>query len=150
MKNTFFSKILLLIFLLGGLSINAQVRVKTKTNSKTVVKTNRTKNNNKVRTKSNRAEVHNNRGGVRVKTNRNRVVMKRPNRPRVILTKPNYNRRGYIWVEGYWKWNAFFGQYTWQKARWKKVKRNHYWVPGFWEITPGGFFWVAGYWELTR
>ena len=152
MKNSFFSKTLVIIFLFGGLSANAQVRVKTNSNNnkKTVVKSNRSNYNNDrggVRVKTNRSNHHNNRG-VRVKTNRNRVVVSKPNRPKVIVNRPNYHRSGYHWAEGYWKWNSFYGQYTWQKARWIKIKRNHYWVPGFWEINPGGFFWIEGYWEL--
>jgi len=83
-----------------------------------------------------------------VKTNRNRVVVSKPNRPRVIVNRPTYNRSGYVWVEGYWKWNVYYGEYTWQKASWKRIKRNHYWIPGFWEISPNGFFWIEGYWEL--
>ena len=138
MQNIFFSKILVLIFLLGGLSANSQVRVKT----------NVERSNNKVVVKSNRSSKTDRKPRVRVKHNRSRVVVKRPNRPTVVVNRPNYTRRGYIWVEGYWKWNPFYGQYTWQKARWKKIKRNHYWVPGFWEITPGGFFWVEGHWQL--
>ena len=74
--------------------------------------------------------------------------MKKPNRPNRIVKRPNYNRPGYVWMQGYWEWNAFYGRYTWQKARWIKAKRNHYWVPGFWEITAGGFFWIEGYWVL--
>ena len=149
MKNTFFSKTLVIIFLFGGLSANAQVRVKTNThnnNKKVVVKTNTHNNNKKVVVKTNRS--NNYIGGVRVKTNKHRVVTNKPNRPHVIVNRPSYNRHGYIWREGYWKWNAFYGQYTWQKARWIKVQRNHYWVPGSWEIIPGGFFWIEGYWEL--
>ena len=151
MKNSCFSKILVVIFFFGGLSVNvnAQVRIKTNTskNNKNVVKKTRSNHHNDrggVRVKTNRY----NRGGVRVKTNRNRVVGHKPNRPHVIVNRPIYNRPGYLWIEGYWEWNAFYGRYTWQQARWKKIKRNHYWVPGFWEITAGGFFWVAGYWEL--
>ena len=138
MKNSFFSKILVVIFLLGGLSANAQVRVKTNTSN----------NNKKVVVKKNRSNYYNNRSRVRVKTNRNRVVVNKPNRPHRVVKRPTFNKLGYIWIEGYWTWNAFFGRYTWQKARWMKIKRNHYWVPGFWEITPGGFFWVKGYWHL--
>ena len=161
MKNSFFSKILVLTFFLGGLSVNAQVRVKTNKNPNKVVKTNRStnyynkgavrvktnKSNNRV-VKTNRSNYYNNRGAVRVKNNRNRVVVTKPNRPKRILNRPNYIRPGYIWAEGYWQWNDFYGSYTWQQARWIKVKRNHYWVPGFWEINAGGFFWVAGYWAL--
>ncbi|MAX05964.1 MAG: hypothetical protein CMD19_05960 [Flavobacteriales bacterium] len=138
MKNSFFSKILVVTFLFGGLSANAQVRVKTNTSN----------NNKKVVVKKDRSNYYNNRSRVRVKNNRNRVVVNKPNRPHRVIKRPTFNRPGYIWIEGYWKWNAFFGRYTWQKARWMKIKRNHYWVPGFWEITPGGFFWVKGYWQL--
>ena len=91
MKKTFFSKTLVVIFLLGGLSANAQVRVKT----------NNSRGNKKVVVKSNR--TNNNRGRVRVNTNRHRVVVKKPNRPYVIVKRPNYSRSGYIWAEGYWE-----------------------------------------------
>ena len=137
MKNSFFSKALVIIFLFGGLSANAQVRVKT--------------NNyrgNKNLVKTNRSNHHNDRTRVRVKNNRHRVVVNKPNRPHVTATLPTYNRPGYVWKEGYWTWNAFYDRYTWQQARWIKVKRNHYWSPGFWEITPGGFFWIEGYWRV--
>ena len=132
MKNSFFSKTLAICFLFVGISVNAQVRVKTNTN----------KNNKNVVVKTNNSNHHNDRGGVRVKTNRHRVVVTQPNRPNVIVNRPNYNRPGHVWVDGYWEWNDFYGQYTWQRARWIKIKRNHYWVPGFWEISVGGFFWV--------
>ena len=141
MKKTIFSKLLLIALFLVGVSASAQVRVKTnkgRTNKKVVVKTNR----------GNHSNHHSNRQNVRVKTNRNRVVVSKPNRPHVIVNRPTYNRAGYIWVAGFWKWNVYYGSYTWQKARWKRVKRNHMWVPGFWEISPGGFFWVEGYWAL--
>ena len=140
MKKTIFSKLLIVIFLVGGISTTAQVRVKT----------NRGNNKKKVVVKTNRHNNHNNHnnGRVRVKPNRNRVVVSKPNRPRVIVNRPTYNRAGYIWVTGFWKWNVYYGSYTWQKARWKRVKRNHMWVPGFWEISPRGFFWVEGYWAL--
>jgi hypothetical protein len=73
MKKTIFSKLLLVIFLIGGISATAQVRVKT----------NRGNNKKKVVVKTNRHNNHNNHnhGKVRVKTNRNRVVVSKPNRP---------------------------------------------------------------------
>ena len=155
MKKPFFSQIILFTFLFAGLFANAQIRVKTnnQTGKKNiVVKKNRSNSYNKgsVTVKKNKTKHPNiyDRGGVIVKSNRNRVVVNKPRKPRIIVKRPNYNRKGYIWVDGYWKWNTFYGQYTWQKARWVKVKRNHYWIPGFWEITPGGFFWVNGYWQL--
>ena len=149
MKNTFFSITVLIIFFFTGFSLKAQVKIKTNKGdkNKVVVQPNRShKSSKSVRVKTNNRNY--NRGGVRVKKNRNHVVVSKPRRPGIIVKRPNYQRRGYVWVEGYWKWNAFFGQYMWQKARWIKIKRNHFWVPGFWEVTPGGFFWVEGYWQL--
>jgi len=85
MKKTIFSKLLIVIFLIAGISTTAQVRVKT----------NRGNNKKKVVVKTNRHNNHNH-GRVRVKTNRNRVVFSKPNRPRVIVTRPTYNRSGYV------------------------------------------------------
>lgn len=137
-KKTIFSKLFLVIFFIGGVSTTAQVRVKT----------NRGNNKKKVVVKTNRHNNHNNHNHVIVIVNpiRNRAVVSKPNRTRVIINRPTYNRSGYVWVEGYWKWNVFYAEYTWQKARWKRIKRNYYWVPGFWEIFPNGFFWIEGYW----
>ena len=137
MKYSFFSKTLALLFLFGTLMLNAQVRVKT----------NKVKHNNRS-VKVTTSKHHNKRGVVKAQKHRNRVVVSKPNRPKVIVKRPNYKRPGYVWVEGYWHWNPFFGRYVWKKARWKKIKRNHYWVPGYWGVDPGGFFWVEGYWKI--
>ena len=80
-----------------------------------MVKTN-TNNNKKVVVKTNT----NNNKKVVVKTNR--VVVNKPNRPKIIVNRPTYNRPGYVWVEGHWKWNRFKRKYVWKKARWKKLK----------------------------
>ena len=176
MKKSIFSNLLILTFLTSVFFANAQVRVKSSnsSSSKRVLKNNRTNNsvklqnnrsgnvvqNNRSNTRSvrsqnnrrgnvvqgNRSNYYNNRG--RVRGNANRVVVAKPNRPRVIVNRPSYNRPGYIWRDGYWRWNDFYGQYIWQEARWLKIKRNHFWVPGFWQITAGGFLWVEGYWQL--
>ena len=84
MKITSFSKILFLSFLVSGLSVNAQVKVKTNTSNKTVVKPNQYKTNKKVTVKRNQTKV-NNRDRVRVKNNRNRIVVNKPNRPKVVV-----------------------------------------------------------------
>ena len=135
MKNSFFSKTLVIIFLFGGLSANAQVRVKTNSN-----------NNKKAVVKSNRFNHHNDRGGVRVKTNRNRVVVSKPNRPKIILQRPVQTRRNYIWSEGHWQWSNFYGNYIWIQGKWIRQRRGHHWTPGFWEVSLGGFVWIEGCW----
>ena len=96
MKNILFSKILIMTFLFAGLSVMAQVRVKTnKVNKKkAIIKKDR--------------QIYNNKRGVKVKTNRNRVVVAKPKRPKVIIKRPSYNRPGYVWVQGHWKWSNFY------------------------------------------
>ena len=138
MKNSSFSKILIIVFLFGGSFADAQVRVKT----------NKRNNKKNVVVKRTRTNPVKNKREVRVKNNRNRVVISKPKRPKVIIKRPNYNRSGFFWVQGYWKWSNFYGRYIWQKARWVKIKKNHFWTPGYWESSPGGFFWIEGYWQL--
>ena len=142
MKNSIFSKLFLITLLLLGTTSFGQVKVNTNNNNKKVVVKTNTNNNKKVVVKTNT----NNNKKVVVKTNR--VVVNKPNRPKIIVNRPTYNRPGYVWVEGHWKWNRFKRKYVWKKARWKKIKRNHQWVPGYWHITSNGFYWVEGYWQI--
>ena len=122
MKNSIFSKLFLITLLLLGTTAFGQVKVNTNNNNKKVVVKTNTNNNKKVVVKTNRG------------------VVNKPNRPKIIVNRPSYNRPGYVWVEGYWKWNRFKRKYVWKKARWKKIKRNHQWVPGYWHMTPSGFY----------
>ena len=142
MKNSFFSKILGILFLFVGFSGDAQIRVKTHISNKNIVKKHRQSFKGGVRVKNKNPKTR-----VIGKNHLHRVVIKKPKRPTVIVKRPNYKRPGYIWVEGYWQWNAFYGKYTWKQARWKKIKKNHLWTPGFWQVGAAGFFWVEGYWE---
>lgn len=135
MKKNFFGLLLLVAVLLVSTTAFSQVKVKTNN-----------RNAKKVHIK--RAQTHNSHNRVIVKTNRNRVVKVKPNQPKVIVKRPNRIRPGYVWVEGYWKWNAYFREYIWQKARWKRIKRGHHWVAGYWEETPNGFFWIEGAWII--
>jgi len=137
MKKIVFSFILLFgAVLFAPQSSFAQIVIKSKhntTKSKVVVK----KNN------------HNR--GFKVKrrpTNQHssRVVVSKPNRPNVIVKRPNNIRKNYIWVEGHWKWSAFYKEYIWIKGQWIRERRGHYWVSGFWEVSLNGFVWVEGYW----
>ena len=143
MKNPIFSLLFLVVFLLSSL-VDAQVRVKTNTGktNKVVVKNKRT--NNKVVVKSNKNK------GVVVKSNRgrDRVVVVKPNRPRVVVKRPAYQKRGYIWIDGYWKWSLFYGTYIWVDGRWERERRGYQWFPGYWEQSPAGYFWIEGYWGI--
>ena len=44
---------------------------------------------------------------------------------------PTYQRRGYVWENGYWRWNG----------------RRHVWVVGHWERHRPGYVYVAPRWE---
>jgi len=81
-----------------------------------------------------------------IRSNRNRVVVSKPIRPKKRVVRPNYIKRGFFWIEGYWKWSLFYGKYIWVEGRWERERPGYFWVPGYWEITPGGFYWVEGYW----
>tara|TARA_B100000287_G_C20601104_1_gene768127 strand:+ start:399 stop:812 length:414 start_codon:yes stop_codon:yes gene_type:complete len=116
---------------------NAQIKIKSKRGGNVYKKT----STNKVRS-SNKGIV------VKTKRNNRNIIKVKPNRPRVIVKRPNKKRRGYIWIDGYWKWSVFYGQYIWVDARWEKIKRGHRWVPGYWEQTPSGYFWISGSWIL--
>ena len=75
--------------------------------------------------------------------NRNNIVRTKPNRP-VYIKKPTLNRKGYFWVNGYWKWNL--NTYIWMDGFWERERANFHWHEGYWEISPNGFFWIEGYW----
>ncbi len=52
----------------------------------------------------------------------------------------------YIWIPGYWSWDADRTGYIWVSACWRAAPPKMSWVPGYWAQTPGGWEWVAGYW----
>ena len=75
------------------------------------------------------------------------VVSVRPNRPAVVVVKPTKVKKGYVWREGYWKYNRRSARYVWVKAGWIKKKRGMVWVPGQWKQVPKGWIWVEGRWR---
>jgi len=125
--------------------------VKKNTNKKVIVKTNKrnTHGSHHVNTHNNNVNTHGNHsqhqggGKVIVNKNRNNIIRNRPNRPSHV-TKPYTNRRGYIWIDGYWRWRGH--TYIWVQGFWERERVNFHWHAGFWEVTPNGFFWMEGYW----
>ena len=105
MKKIIFSLIVAICSI--PLISNAQIKIKSKRAGNVYKKT----STNKVRS-SNKGIV------VKTKRNNRNIVRVKPNRPRVIVKRPNKKRRGYIWIDGYWKWSVFYGQYIWVDARW--------------------------------
>ena len=163
MKTLRFLSVLFICCLVCN-TIQAQKVIKSNQNKKVIVKKNNSKkvivkknNSKKVILKSNRhnshgshnVNTHGNRphhsgnGRVIVKTNRNNIIVKRPNRPHYI-NKPTLNRRGYLWISGYWRWAGL--TYVWTNGFWERERHGFHWHDGYWEETPHGFYWIEGYW----
>ena len=75
------------------------------------------------------------------------VVKVRPARPAAVVVKPAKIKRGYIWVDGHWKYNKRHNRYVWVNAKYVRVKRGHAYVAGHWKSVPGGYKWVPGHWR---
>jgi hypothetical protein len=56
----------------------------------------------------------------------------------------------FVWVPGYWAWDADRHGYIWVSACWRAAPPNMYWVPGYWAQVPEGWEWMAGFWAPTR
>jgi hypothetical protein len=55
----------------------------------------------------------------------------------------------YIWVPGYWSWDADRNNYIWVSACWRAAPPSMSWVPGYWAKVNDGWEWVAGFWTPT-
>jgi len=53
----------------------------------------------------------------------------------------------YVWVPGYWSWDADRNNYIWVSACWRAAPPNMYWVPGYWAQVADGWEWVTGFWS---
>ena len=52
----------------------------------------------------------------------------------------------FVWIPGYWSWDADRNGYIWVSACWRMAPPNMSWVPGYWSQVSGGWEWVAGFW----
>ncbi|MGD0553001.1 MAG: hypothetical protein ABSB25_10175 [Sedimentisphaerales bacterium] len=55
----------------------------------------------------------------------------------------------FVWVPGYWAWDAERNDYIWVSGCWRAAPPNRYWVPGYWSKTGLGWQWVPGFWGST-
>lgn len=119
-----------------------KVIVNSHSNDKVIVNTHGDHNSNH---NSNHNTIHHqgHHGNVIVKNNQHNIIVHKPDRP-VYIKRPTLNRRGFIWIEGYWRWNGH--TYIWIDGFWERERHGFHWHDGFWEETPYGFFWVEGYW----
>lgn len=62
-----------------------------------------------------------------------------------VYVQPPCPQAGYLWVPGYWGWNA--GAYYWVPGTWVLPPRvGLLWTPGYWGWGGGVYLWHAGYW----
>ncbi len=54
-------------------------------------------------------------------------------------------RPGYIWVDGYHRWNG--NQYVWQDGHYQRERAGHRYNPGRWERRGHGHVWIEGSWR---
>jgi hypothetical protein len=52
----------------------------------------------------------------------------------------------YVWIPGYWAWDASRQGYIWVSACWRSAPPKTYWVPGYWARVPEGWEWIPGFW----
>jgi hypothetical protein len=52
----------------------------------------------------------------------------------------------YVWIPGYWSWDAERSGYVWVSACWRVAPPRMSWMPGYWSPVPGGWEWISGYW----
>ena len=52
----------------------------------------------------------------------------------------------FVWVPGYWAWDADRHGYIWVSACWRAAPPQMSWVPGYWARVPEGWQWVPGFW----
>lgn len=87
---------------------------------------------------------------VTLQTQESFVVPKPPPAP-ISEVPPAERPQGnqFIWIPGYWSWDADRLDYIWVSACWRAAPPNMSWVPGYWAQVPGGWKWVPGFWSPT-
>lgn len=68
-----------------------------------------------------------------------------PPAPRHDRRPPPPQPHGYVWTDGYWRWQR--GQYIWVSGRWVARRPGHRWVPGYWRRQGPGWVYVEGGWR---
>ncbi|HLU67226.1 MAG TPA: YXWGXW repeat-containing protein [Kofleriaceae bacterium] len=56
-------------------------------------------------------------------------------------------RSGYVWVPGYYKWEA--GAYVWVDGHWERARKDKVWEPGRWERRGDRYVWIEGRWTAA-
>ncbi|HSS71148.1 MAG TPA: hypothetical protein VLQ46_10930 [Casimicrobiaceae bacterium] len=65
-----------------------------------------------------------------------------PPPPRVVPAP--HPRTGYVWAEGYWRWNGY--RHVWVNGHWVRARRGWHWVPDHWVAAGPTWHFVPGHW----
>ena len=77
---------------------------------------------------------------------RTRVYLRLAPPPIVVEQQTRAPRSGYVWQQGYHRWNG--QSYAWTAGTWARPPhRNARWVPGRWVQEHRGYYWVDGHWS---
>jgi len=75
------------------------------------------------------------------------IVRVKPVRPKkTIVVKRAKPRKGYLWVDAHWQWNAKRNKYVWVDGKYIRKKRGYRYVTGKWVNTRRGHKYVPGHW----
>ncbi|HET7331498.1 hypothetical protein [Dyella sp.] len=55
-------------------------------------------------------------------------------------------RRGFIWSQGYWRWEPRAHRYVWVPGTWVRARAGYRWYPGVWVRRGPSWYWRDGYW----
>jgi len=74
-----------------------------------------------------------------------RDAPKEPMAPPAPIAETPQQRRGHVWVAGYWQWND--GNYDWVPGKLERRQRGRQWAQGQWTNAGGRWTWNAGQWQ---
>ncbi len=67
--------------------------------------------------------------------------------PLPFYVQPTLAGEGYLWLPGYWAWNAEDFDYFWVPGTWALAPQpGLLWTPGWWGFESNAYRWHAGYW----
>ncbi|MBB5063961.1 YXWGXW repeat-containing protein [Granulicella mallensis] len=69
-----------------------------------------------------------------------------PPRPVERVPPPPFEHRGWVWQEGYHRWDGH--GYIWVPGHYAEPPYEHaHWDPGHWANRGGGYVWIEGHWH---
>lgn len=77
------------------------------------------------------------------------VVKETPPEPKPEVMKVETRpAEDFVWVPGYWRWNAANNSYDWIPGTWRRSIPGLVWNPGHWQKTDDtGYVWISGHWS---